>query len=250
MTFIFQTKGFDLMRSAMFYCFILFSSISSAQVSIQINQHKFDFTASPRLAEVLSPIAYQDNWYWPAARLFRSDTHEALALRNSVIAKLKFLQLSLNNDSAVLVDELIQQINSWQLADRILINLDYDRAQTNPQLNPQFEQGQYKLDLVTRPTSFTVFGLVRQPVVIDLTDNMCAHHYINSAFSQLENKDFVYLISADGRIDKIGIAYWNAGCVDIMPGSQIYLPFNESQFFSENRELNRQIVELALNRIM
>tara|TARA_R110002167_G_scaffold20405_15_gene74707 strand:- start:5910 stop:6662 length:753 start_codon:yes stop_codon:yes gene_type:complete len=250
MTFIFQTKGFDLMRSAMFYCFILFSSISSAQVSIQINQHKFDFTASPRLAEVLSPIAYQDNWYWPAARLFRSDTHEALTLRNSVIAKLKFLQLSLNNDSAVLVDELIQQINSWQLADRILINLDYDRAQTNPQLNPQFEQGQYKLDLVTRPTSFTVFGLVRQPVVIDLTDNMCAHNYINSAFSQLENKDFVYLIAADGRIDKIGIAYWNAGCVDIMPGSQIYLPFNESQFFSDNRELNRQIVELALNRIM
>jgi hypothetical protein len=35
-----------------------------------------------------------------------------------------------------------------------------------------------------------------------------------------------------------------------MPGSQVYIPLAESQFFKENTELNEQVIALAKNRIL
>lgn len=247
---LYQKWNAILTRVLVLHIFILFSNICSADINININQQNFTFAEPPRLDQVLHNIAYADNWYWPAAKLFRLNTSNAITLRNDVLTKLKFMQLSASDENAVLVGDLIKQIKNWQLADRVIINLDYDRAQTNPQLNPQFEQGQYQIDLVTRPNFFNVFGLVSQTLNISMKKDTCAHEYIAANLPELQNKDSVYLISADGQIDKIGIAYWNAACVDIMPGSQIFVPFDESQFFSDNQDLNNQIARLALNRIM
>jgi hypothetical protein len=228
----------------------VFSHICAANVTIDINQQRFDFTTLPRLNEVLSKVADDQNWYWPAANLFRLDTKKAIKLRSTLVAKLKFMQLSASDEQAERLKSLIEQINNWQLADRIQIQLDYDLVQTNLQFNPRFNEGNYRLELVERPNSFHIVGLIEQATNGQLQPEQCLGDYIHAHFSSLDNQDYVFIIQPDGHSYKFGIAYWNASCNDIMPGSQVYIPLAESQFFKENTELNEQVIALAKNRIL
>lgn len=237
------------MRLVIFCCLLLLPHFCIAKVSVRINQQQFDFVTQPRLNEVLEKVAYDASWYWPAAQLFRLNSNNATQLRIDLLAKLKLMQASLSTDNVLQIDQLIEQLNSWKLADRILINLDYDLVQTNPKFNPRLEDGFYQLELFERPLTFSVFGLLHKATTIQLNNYQCAHGYINNTFSMLKNRDYIYIIQPDGQVIKAGIAYWNSRCVDIMPGSQVFLPFEESQFFSKNTELNKQIIELALNRL-
>lgn len=241
---------FNLKHTLLVGWLILFSSLCQANVNVTINYQKFDYSHQPRLSEVLSKVAYEKIWYWPASRLFRLNTNKAQTLRKNLVEKLMAAQLTANVDDVSQMNLLIDQINSWHLADRIPISIDYDLAQMNPEYNPRFDNGNYRLDLSTRSPYITIFGLTEYPRVIKAKTKLCAHEFINALFTHLKNLDFIYIIQPNGLTIKAGIAYWNAGCVDIMPDSQIYLPLPESQFFSENRELNQQIIELAKNRVL
>jgi len=221
----------------------------NANVSIQLNKELYQFEHNPRLVEVLAKVATEKHWYWPAAALYRLDSSLAEQQRNNIIEKLKLLRLSLSEQHAARVTYLIKQIKQWQLADRVDVAIDFDAAQMNANNNPRFENGSYRLDLIMRPTTAQVMGLTTQSLSLDLTEAQCAHQYIHKLVPNLANKDFVYLIQPNGASKKIGIAYWNSNCVHIMPGSQIFLPLPELQFFNENRLLNEQIVALAKNRI-
>jgi hypothetical protein len=230
------------------FCLAVALSVK-ANVSIQLNNQLQQFEHNPRLAEVLAKVATDKQWYWPAAALYRLDSSQTEQQRYNIIEKLKLLRLSLSEQHGAQVTYLIEQIKLWQLADRVNVAIDFDGAQMNANNNPRFENGSYRLDLILRPTAAQVIGLTTQSLSVDLTEAQCAHQYIHQLVPYLANKDFVYLIQPNGISKKIGIAYWNANCVDIMPGSQIFLPLAESQFFHENRLLNEQIVALAKNRI-
>ena len=234
-----------------FSCFaLLYACLCTAQVSVDINQQKFVYQMQPRLADVLRPVAYEQPWYWPAARLYRLNTNKVSELRSEIINKLKFIQADADKNEATLVAALIEQITSWRLAERILINLDYELAQTKMERNPRFDNGEYKLELLTRPTDFMMFGAFKEPLTIPLNGEQCLHEYVHQAIAELQNKDYVYLIKPNGEDEKIAVAYWNAGCVDVTPGSQIFLPFDESQFFGDMAKLNAQIIELTKHRLM
>jgi hypothetical protein len=227
-----------------------FSHMCVAKVTVSINQQYYEFATEPRLVEVLAKVANDANWYWPATNLYRLETDEPSQLRNDIVARLKLVQSSANKNKSTQINNLIEQISAWKLAKRIGIKIDYDLAQTNPKFNPRFDEGKYLLNVTLRSNTFSVFGLVKQETPILLEKHQCAQTYIHEHFSALINKDNIFIIQPDGHTFKTGIAYWNAGCVDIMPGSQIYLPLEESQFFSNNSELNKLIVELALDRIV
>ena len=231
------------------FCLAAAPSVN-ANVSIQLNKELYQFEHNPRLVEVLAKVATEKQWYWPAAALYRLDSSLAEQQRNNIIEKLKLIRLSLSEQHAARVTYLIEQIKLWQFADRVNVPIDFDAAQMNVNNNPRFENGSYRLDLILRPTTAQVIGLTTQSLSVDLTEAQCAHQYIHQLVPNLANKDFAYLIQPNGVSIKIGIAYWNTNCVDIMPGSQIFLPLPESQFFHENRLLNEQIVALAKNRIV
>jgi len=234
-------------------CFILLFCLAialsvKANVSIQLNNQLQLFEHNPRLAEVLTKVATEQQWYWPAAALYHLDSSQAEQQRNKIIEQLKRLRLSELHSAQM--TSLIEQIKQWQLADRVDVVIDFDAAQMNANNNPRFDNGSYRLDLILRPTTAQVIGLTTQSLSIDLTEAQCAHQYIHKLVPNLANKDFVYLIQPNGVSKKIGIAYWNTNCVDIMPGSQIFLPLPESLFFQDKQLLNEQIVALAKNRII
>jgi flagellar biosynthesis protein FliQ len=45
-------------------------NVSVAQVQVQINEDVYSFNLAPRLAEVLTPVANSNEWYWPSAQLY------------------------------------------------------------------------------------------------------------------------------------------------------------------------------------
>jgi hypothetical protein len=238
------------MRSLIFFYLLTSACIAQAKVNVQLNQELLDFAGNPRLVKVLAKVSADEQWFWPATTLYRLDSSQAEKQRSEIVAKLEFLHSSLGHEPAKQVTYLIEQIKQWTLADRIVIAIDYDAAQMNNNNNLRFENGNYRLDLKLRPTTASIFGVTIQDLTFNLTNNQCAYDYIHQYATQLANIDFAYIIQPNGTSQKIGIAYWNKGCVELMPGSQIYLPLPESQFFKKNRLLNEQIVALAKNRIV
>jgi hypothetical protein len=65
----------------------------------------------------------------------------------------------------------------------------------------------------------------------------------------LADKDRVIILQADGREVTAPVAYWNKTHQEVMPGSQLFVPFKQTLFQSEFDTINQQIMTLALNRV-
>src|SRR5690606_26416257 len=142
---------------------LLCCGVSQAGVNIDINGQRRSYSDNPRLAEVLQPYALQQQWYWPAAALYRTDTQQAEKLRRQLLTLAT--ELAQQSDDARLRDSLAlmqAQVNQWQLADRVSISLDYDAATVVPVANPRFDAGSYRLVLQRRPNSIFIAGAVRR----------------------------------------------------------------------------------------
>jgi len=230
--------------------FILAPRVVDAEVTVVINSEKFVFLGNPRLTDVLTPVAQKRHWYWPSSALFRLDGVNAEQQRREVLTSLVIIEQESDVALANSVQHLKQQVQAWQLADRVEQTIDFDLARLDPNFNPRFEDGHYLLLLKERPTTIEVFGLTANPTTLSQQHKMCLARQLHKTYSELENKDLIYLIQADSTITTSGIAYWNKNCGDVMPGSQIYLPFFESQFSDTNRKLNYAIARLAKNRVI
>jgi hypothetical protein len=228
---------------------MLAPSIVQAEVTVVINSEEFVFSDNPRLTEVLTPVAQKRHWYWPGSALFRLDGVRAVQQRREVLASLTVIEQETNVALANNIQHLKLQIQTWQLADRIEQTIDFDLARLDPNFNPRFEDGSYLLILKERPKTIEVFGLTENPTTLRLEHGTCLAKQLHKTYSDLQNKDLIYITQADSTVINYGIAYWNKSCVDVMPGSQIFLPFAESQFSESNRKLNYTIASLAKNRV-
>tara|TARA_R110000868_G_scaffold344007_1_gene604980 strand:+ start:1297 stop:2016 length:720 start_codon:yes stop_codon:yes gene_type:complete len=238
------------MRYLIVFYLLSTAFFAQAKVSIQVNHEMFYFAENPRLVDILSEVTGDNPWFWPASRLYRLNSSEAEQQRNDIVSELKFISISANKELIEQIHTLINEIQQWPLADRVDIIIDYDAAQMNANNNPRFENGDYLLELSLRPTATRIFGLSLPSLPVNMSDDQCAHHYIQNKNIKLANYDSAYIIQANGQTKKIGIAYWNQKCVELMPGSEIYLPLPESQFSEKYRTLNQKIAMLAKNRIV
>lgn len=245
------------MRHYIFICSLLLAvalpANVSAAVNILINDTRYEYTQPVRLDQVLAPVAAQSRWYWPASALFDVNQQDAIALKYTVLAQIEALSADYHNDSEFLagLNSLREQVKSWTISHRVRIPIDYDAIRLNVSLNREMLAGSYRLILTTRPQKVQVisaFGAYRealykpQRTAADYAEQFALH-------SQLD-KDWAYVISPDGFVRKIGIAYWNKEAIQIMPGSQIYFPLNTSILNSDIEALNRNIAKLAANRVV
>ncbi|GAA6185053.1 capsule biosynthesis GfcC family protein [Aliiglaciecola sp. NS0011-25] len=231
---------------------ILFSfcinNYANSQVEVTVNGNILNFAENPRLNQVLESIALEQNWYWRASQLFKLDSDIAEKSRQELVK-----QLSVKSkvaDSATF-NQLIKQIESWTLAQRIDIAIDYDLARFQLNHNPLFDDGKYRLTLSKRMTTLFIFGAVSQPSTIEYENNQCIENIV-AQISKTESADanIVYAIQPDGVIRQLPVAYWNQKCHQVMPGTQLYIPLVESQWFADNSQLNQLIAELAVNRVV
>ena len=238
------------------YTFILFVmgslllTISSrAEVEVTVNKTVYSYTANPRLSDVLAPLAFQESWYWPSTQLFRSNTTQARELRQQ-IAKMLAIQSNQNNKQQSIYTAIVKQLENWEVADRIAIEIDFELARISPKNNPLIEDGLYQILLSKRPTNIQVFGALDSELDLPYINNTCVEDIISKiALSDYADKSYVYVISLQGQIEKSPIAYWNNKCTILAPGSLIYIPLQESLFSKAHGTINNQILALAVNRV-
>jgi hypothetical protein len=116
--------------------------------------------------------------------------------------------------------------------------------------NPQLPKGEYILYLTPRINTVQLFGAINKTSEIPHLPYTDVSEYITSRnLSSLANKDVVIIIQADGRLIESPVAYWNKTHQEVMPGSQLFIPFEESLFKPEFAIINQQIMTLALGRV-
>lgn len=231
---------------------LFFPYVSFADITITINETKYQYPGNPRLTEVLEPIASK-NWYWPAARLFRLNDKAAEESRKQAIAALA----SLNDNFLLLGDYrpatnyLTSQIEAWNLATRVNITIDYDLARIKPEYNPKFDDGEYLLSLKPPVIPIYEFGMTENIGFFTAKTGLCADQYlVGKELKPLADKDYLYVIQPNGKISKIGKAYWNYQCRTLMPGAQLFVPISETDVISQVSKVNKLVAELSINRIM
>jgi hypothetical protein len=239
-----------MLRSVILFIVLLgFSHVTHANVQIDINGSVYSYDSNPRLDQVLAPVADQDDWYWPNAQLFDLSRSAIEAQRNILIQRL-INKGTTNNRLSGDYQKLINDIQSWRLADRIQINIDFDLARISLANNPKIENGNYLLTLSKRPEQLHIFGAVAAPRTITYPENTCIDEILTGIMRlDIADNSFVYLISPTGNVEKVPVAYWNKACAVPMPGSSIYIPIQEYQWLKSAALINQQVTSLAVNRI-
>ncbi|GAB6264336.1 hypothetical protein PSSHI_45800 [Photobacterium sp. R1] len=135
---------------------------------------------------------------------------------------------------------------------RIIQSLDRDSVRISPDKNPGLN-GQFRLQVITRPETVKVFGAFLQPNVEDSKIKLSwqerknATDYLQQVTSlTISNPDYLWVIQPDGKAEQHNIAYWNRNHKDIAPGATIYLPFTSLPDGYES--LNDDIVDLLKQR--
>lgn len=219
-----------------------------ATVTITINQNTFEFNDSPRLADVLAPVALNSNWYWPAAKVFRLNTAVPEQQRQQVLAEIARLAETASPDLAVVLAQLAMDIRQWQLGERVLIPVDFDLARINLAANPRFESGNYAIQLVARPSNVQLFGAVQRTAQTAHLGAQPVTAYLQAAvLSDLAHSQQLWLIQPSGTVVKVDT--FSASPVNPMPGALLYVPFGAQFFSTELEKLNKAIVALAVNRM-
>ncbi|WP_293747856.1 capsule biosynthesis GfcC family protein [uncultured Paraglaciecola sp.] len=224
-----------------------------AAVTVTVDQEQYEFTNEPRLVEVLAPFANTQSWYWPSAALFQVDNNELEKTRQLLINNLSVVIKRYQAENPNLVaslEQLKKTITNWRLAQRLPIKIDYELARISAVANPLLPQGKYFLELTERKNTVQLFGAINKTRLTPHLGHTDVSHYITDQIrTDLANQDYAILIQADGRKMEATVAYWNKAHQEVMPGSQLFVPFKQSLFQPEFTTINQQIITLALNRL-
>jgi hypothetical protein len=232
---------------------VLMLNTVMATVTVSVKQKQYVFTHEPQLTEVLAPIADQENWYWPSTALYQGEDINLEKMRQLLLNNLTTLITGYQKEQpkiALTLEQLQTTIASWHLARRLPIRIDYDLARIVVAANPQLPKGKYILDIALRMNTVLLFGAVNRTANVPHLPHADVSEYISrQTLTDLADKDYVILIQADGREMIAPIAYWNKTHQEVMPGSQIFVPFKQSLFHPEFTFINKQIMTLAQNRV-
>lgn len=224
-------------------------------VNIDINTRSYTFETKPRLAEVLAPIALEQDWYWPGSKLYRLDNPDGQVsapeqLRSTVLQQLQAFSMSAEPAVQIELMALRYQVASWTLATRVLIPINYDLARAQAAFNPRFDAGAYKLQLVERPEQVHFWGAVTQRVTTPHSGATAIADYMAAIErSAAADGSTVYVIQPDGTVTKAGVASWNRQHIEAMPGAEVFIPFATEWFGVDIDSLNQNLLALALYRV-
>ncbi|MDF3125745.1 capsule biosynthesis GfcC family protein [Rheinheimera sp. 1928-s] len=235
-------------------------SVAKAATPVVLVEHQGKYQGyfeQPRLGLVVYQLNTSASLYWPAAKLFKTDVDTKLKLeqqRTELQNQLAALKHEFQQDSdsalAASVEKLEKDIASWELAGNMNLPLDPDSVRAKKSLNPLLAEGQYKLLVSARPTELQMEGLVAEHKM-PLRNAVSVDSYLGS-ISILEggSDSFVYVIPASGEFYIAKTGLWNKSHQEVSPGSLLFIPFEQRHLPSEFSDINEQIVELLLHKVV
>lgn len=246
--------------------------IASTEVEVRINQSnqalQLRYSTTVRLEQVLQdtlanlhqlPVKHSgQSLYWFGSMLWRSDSITRQVMKeqqSAVILQLQQLALQVRNkkpETSHSLQILANTLSAPLPGQRIIQSLDRDWVRISPDKNPGLN-GQFRLQVITRPETVKVFGAISPPNVEDSDIKLSwqerknATDYLQQVTPlTISNPDYLWVIQPDGKAEQHKIAYWNRNHKDIAPGATIYLPFTSLPDGYES--LNDNIVDLLKQR--
>ncbi|MEZ8195306.1 capsule biosynthesis GfcC family protein [Vibrio cortegadensis] len=212
-------------------------------LSDALNQLYFDQESV--VQEYAAQTASSYSPYPEGYKLFNLDKQsQADELFNNVVQQLEVLRLDMDYQQNAAM--LLQQLKQLSFAYREDINLDLDAIRLEPSLNPSLP-GSYALELNSRPDTVLFFGLVEQTQQPFSASKQLGDYIQQTALLAQSNNSDAWVISPDGRTQKVGFAYWNNQHMNLMPGSTVFIGFNSSGlsvFDNDLEKLEQDIVTL------
>ena len=223
----------------------------AADVTFNIAGQLFGFEQPVKLAGILS-IVKDKPTYWANAAVFELNDRKVEQMRAEVLTELAQLirDTSPGSHDYKVLSRWYSEIGSWRMMRRLNITVDYDQARLNPKRNPQFNEGDYYIRLKPRTPSITLSGMVKKPLSLAFDTELTVADYVDNAeLSEDAHRDYVYVLEPNGKVTKVGIAYWNRQFYQPMPGSEIFVPLQDSLFFDRIDDLNNRIAHLMIHRM-
>ncbi|MGR5409389.1 capsule biosynthesis GfcC family protein [Vibrio sp. PNB22_8_1] len=218
----------------------------TTNVTLLEHNAQLQYQEAVRLDQVLSDalkqtaIQKQTNTFDEGYRLFDTNKQEiADELYNSVVLRLK--KLAEDDDYSTAAEQLLQQIQSYQYAYRIVNSLDIDKVRLDLSRNPRMP-GDYELSLSERPSVVYLAGLATPQSVTFSSFYDVAHYVERGELNDEASKSFAWVIAPDGTASKVGMAYWNNQQRHVIPGSIIFVGFDSNR--SELAALEQDIISL------
>lgn len=221
---------------------MIFASVSAfSTIKVSTPEKFIEVQQTINLSNILQVVGPQRDWYWPAAKLYQLDDKDIGLLKERV------LTISQQNG----FESLTREIAAWQVAGRVLREIDYDLARLSPKNDLTFYQDQnYHLILTSRPTSIEVFGAVTKSITLNYVDGHTINDYVEQVSREAQaNFGVVWVIQSDGRVFQTGVDVFNDEKRTIMPGSKIYVPFKENLLNVRNKSFNADVVELTKHKL-
>lgn len=223
----------------------LLSLSSAAQTNVTLlNQDVvLQYSQTVRLSQLLQDRHQQQNYseFEPASKLFDAAKQTDIDnLKQRVIARLAVLKQDAEFTPAA--QSLIKQLQSYQYAYRLPLNMDYDIIRLSQKNDPMLP-GDYSLLTQPRSELVHIFGLISQPAALPHQPTVTVSDYLSQlTLLPQANRSVAWLISPNGNIEQIGIAYWNRQQRTVAPGSVIYVGFSAKS--EDMKQLNSDIATL------
>lgn len=188
-----------------------------------------------------------DAWSLGAALLRQSAQEPQQRLKAGVLFDLQVNRLHARTENnqplAELVNRLAEQVSAMPVTGRITAQLAPFQLLL-PQHNRPLEPGD-KLIYPTRPAQIRVMGAVTTDCELTYDAALELKHYLRQCPPHPStDRDHVYLIQPDGRVQQIGIAHWNQQQASLAVGAIIYRPLKLSHIQPETAELNTDMATL------
>jgi hypothetical protein len=239
---------------------ILVFSAAQAATPVVLVEHRGKYQGyfePPRLGLVVSQFNTSSSLYWPAAKLFKVDVETKLKLerqRSDLLKQLAALKHEYQQDSELglvaSVEKLEKDISTWELAGSMPLPLDPDMVRVKKSLNPLLTEGQYKLTLGERPKSIQLEGMVKQQSTPLLNDASVDTYLESVSILEGGSSSFLYVIPASGDVYVAQTALWNKVHQEVLPGTVLFIPFEQRHLPGAFSDINKQIVELLLHKVV
>ena len=148
-----------------------------------------------------------------------------LALKLEVLAALaKPESMGLRPPQAQALSDLIA---AMPVTGRVAVPLaQLNWLQANPSRDPLLRRG-HRVELPARPSTVTVLSADGLPCRVAQVDGATARDYLDGCATAIgqEPADWAWVVQPDGRVERHGVALWNAGNQEALaPGAWIWAP--------------------------
>lgn len=211
-------------------------------------------TQVENLSQLIANPAIDGQTWWPGTVIAeRLATAAILQQQQQVIARLQAWSQSLRADNdleqAAVVDNVSQQVRNLKVTGRQIVPLDPDIVRLHPETNRRLE-GEYSLWLAQKPTTVTLFGVLRNSGATSWQPGKDTRDYLQSSARLAgAERNIAQVISPAGQVTDVPVAYWNHRYYEAPLGSLVFVGFSSWTLPSAYEDLNQQIVSLLTHRV-